>query len=237
MNKLRVFALIAVGIAVAATNASTGISDAKPQSWDEFWLARKVDPPPPRNFLGTPPANLQVLNLTNGAIDDAAARRWAKAAWRRGQGDGWAACHLRLDVVNAGVLGPPGLNGTDQFVESELANGTKSLSCDPTADVEKIAVIAVTEEMKRKHAGMHLTPYVIVNMSRINGSVGTRTLSDGRRETVPARLKKGEPIWQLDTGQIRENPAVGQLWYQANGFNCRADGSTPLDDICGLVKP
>ncbi|HEV7608482.1 MAG TPA: hypothetical protein VGO61_14150 [Steroidobacteraceae bacterium] len=237
MKKIRMLALIACGIAASASIASTGTSESKPQSWDAFWRAHNVNPPPPRNFMGSLPANLKVLNMTNGAIDDAAARRWAEAALRRGQADRWAECNLRLDLVNSGVLGPPGLNGTGQFVENELANGTKSLSCNPSADVEKIAVIHVTEDMRRKHPDAHLTPYVIVFMSRVNGSVGTRTRSDGSQESLPTRLKKGEMAWQLDIGQIRDNPAIGQLWYQANGFGCRADGSTPLDDICALVKP
>jgi hypothetical protein len=233
----RILASLAISCAAAAALASTASSGARSQTWDEFWLAHHVEPSPPKGFLGTPPRDLQVLNLTNGAIDDATARRWAGAAWRRGQGDRWAECNLRMDLINSGVLGPPGLNGTDQFVKAELAMGTKSLTCNPGADAVKVAVIAVTDEMKSKHAAARLTPYVIVSMSRINGSTGTRTRADGSRETVSTRRKKGELIWQLDTGQVRDSPVIGRLWYQANGFSCRPDGSTPLDDICGLVKP
>jgi hypothetical protein len=232
----RILASLAISCAAATALATTVSSDARNQTWDEFWLAHHVQPSPPKGFLGTPPRDFQVLNLTSGAIDDATARRWAGANWRRGQGDRWAGCNLRLDLINSGILGPPGLNGTGQFVEAELANGTKSVSCNPNADTVKLAVIAVTDEMKRRHAAAHLTPYVIVGIARINGTTVTRIRADGTRETVPTRLKKGEFIWQLDTGQIRDHPVIGQLWYQANGFSCRADGSTPLDDICGLVK-
>jgi hypothetical protein len=233
----RILVSLVMSCAAAAALASTASSGARSQTWDEFWLAHHVEPSPPKGFLGTPPRDLKVLNLTNGAIDDATARRWAQASWRRGQGDRWAECNLRMDVVNAGILGPPGLNGTDEFVKAELAKGTKSLSCNSGADAVKMAVIAVTDEMKKKHAAARLTPYVVVRMSRVNGNTGTRILADGTRETMPTRRKEGELMWQLDTGQIRDSPVIGQLWYQANGFSCRADGSTPLDDICGLVKP
>jgi hypothetical protein len=234
MSKHRVLMSSLISLLTAATLASTA---TRSPSWDQFWHAHSVDPPPPRDFMGSAPAVLNVLNLTNASISDATARRWVEADFRRGQGDLWAACHLRLDIVNAGVLGPPGLHGTDQFVSAELAKGTVALSCAPGFTIEKMAVVAVSEEMKRKHAGAGLTDFVIVTLFRSNGVVGTRTLADGRKESLPSRRKQGDLSWQLDAGEFRENATIGPLWYQAMGWSCGVTEPGTLDDICGLVRP
>jgi len=179
----------------------------------------------------------QVLNLTNGAISDGAAKSWAEANRRRGRGDVWAECHLRDDLVNAGVLGPPGLNGTDGFISAERSRGTVALTCEPRFTVDKVAVIAVSDAMKRAHPDAELTNFVIVSQSRANGDAWTRTLGDGRKEQLPVRSRKGELRWQLDTGEFRSNEVVGPLWYQANGWSCGITRPGTLDDICRLVQP
>jgi hypothetical protein len=236
MNKHRVIALIFMSLTAAVTLASTASTAAKSQPWNEFWRAHHVDPPPPRNFMEAAPSKIQVLNLTSGAITDQTARSWAAADRRRGRGDAWAECHLRLDLVNAGILGPPGLSGTDQYVLMELNKGAVAFSCAPAYDIEKMAVVAVSKEMKQKHSSAGLTDFVIVIMSRANGVVGTRKFSDGREETLPSH-RKGDLIWQLDTGEFRNNAVIGPIWYQAMGWSCGVTRPGTLDDICRLVQP
>jgi hypothetical protein len=231
---LAYFAVV-ISMASAAAIASTAASES--QTWGKFWIAHRVDPPPPRDFMESKASPLKVLNLTNGLISDQTAQRWAEANRRRGRGDQWAACHLRLDLVNAGILGPPGLHGTDQGILAERAKGAVALSCEPRFTIEKVAVIAISKDMKRRHTDMDLTDFVIVNMFRANGVVAMRTLSDGRKEGLPARRKKGDVSWQLDTGEFRDDAVIGPLWYQAAGWSCGASNPGTLDDICGLVKP
>jgi hypothetical protein len=90
-------------------------------TWDGFWRSRGVSPAPPPDFLEPAQPLPQILNLTGDAISDEVVRRWVSANLRRGTGDQWAACHLRADVVDADVLGPPGLNGTKQSILDERA--------------------------------------------------------------------------------------------------------------------
>jgi hypothetical protein len=220
---------------VIASVASTGGKAG--QAWDEFWRKHGVVPSPPEGFLGTPPADLKVVNLTNGKLTDQAARRWARADWRRGRGDSWSVCHLRMDLVDAGVLGTPGLSGNSAFVVRERTTGTTSLSCPPLATLEKIGVIAVTHEMLRKHPDSGLTEYVIVSLSRGNGAVWTRNLPNGRQETIETHAKPGVLAWQLDTGEFHDDPVIGPVWYQAIGWSCGNSRPGTLDDICGLVQP
>jgi hypothetical protein len=216
------------------------------QTWDSFWRARGVSPAPPQDFLELPPGPPpRILNLTDGAITDDTALRWSIAYLRRESGDAWAYRHMRLDIVNAGVLGPPGLNGTANGIEAELARGTVEIEhrSSPGA-VVAIAVIAVPVDIKRRDelqqggtASVGLTDFVLVNVFTASGLPGDRILADGTREPLPAIGQAGALAWQLNTGEFRDDPVVGPLWYQARGWNCSPRGSSDLARLCALVQP
>jgi hypothetical protein len=205
--------------------------------WDAFWRSRGVSPAPPRDFLEPQPPLPEILNLTNGAIDDETARRWSLAAVRRGMGDEWASCHLRLDVVEADVLGPPGLNGTREAILSEQAKGLIEKSCgSPSLVTISAAVVAISRETKARIPQAELTDFVIVETFRATGAPDVRRFADGRKESVPSHVRAGERSWQINTGEFREDATIGPLWYQARGWRCHAYGNTILDEICGLAQ-
>jgi TonB family protein len=214
----------------------TGDVSNPEQAWDDFWRVRGVSPAPPRGFLDDlPPPLPEILNLTNGALSDATVRRWVIADLRRGKGDGWAFRHLRLDLANADVFGPPGLNGTDRSISDELAKGAVERVPQPSV-VVAAGVVAISKDVQERIPWARLTKFVIVQTFRATGTGGERVLADGRREPVPGRHPAGELSWQLDTGEFRDNPVVGELWYQARGWSCKTEGSNQLlDEICGLL--
>ena len=51
--------------------------------------------------------------------------------------------YMRLDAVNAGVFGPPGLNGIDSGIEGERAKGAVELDCRRRADLVAAGVVAI----------------------------------------------------------------------------------------------
>jgi hypothetical protein len=225
----------AKGVAGRSQPAKTPIPFQRDaDGWAEFWRARSVSPPPPRSFLNDEWKPARVLNLTHGALSDDVARKWILADLRRGTGDAWAANHLRLDIVNADVLGPPGLNGTDQLIVHERAAGAVEVRCR-RGSVAAAGVISVPSETRSQIP--ELTEFVIVLVFRATGEPCTRVLSNGNTETLPVPHSKGELTWQLDTGDFRDDPVIGPLWYQARGWSCKPDGSGELGPLCRLVQP
>lgn len=179
----------------------------------------------------------EVINQTAGALDDDTARRWVAADLRRGRADGWASNHLRLDVANAGVFGPPGLNGTARGIEGSLAAGAVEIRCAFPGEVVAAAVVAVPRDLQAlTPRWVGLTDFVIVLKIRAGDRHCERILRDGRREPVRSLHVVGELSWQLDTGQFRDDPVVGQLWYQARGWSCRPDQETITGRLCGVVE-
>lgn len=176
------------------------------------------------------------MNLTNGALADDVVRRWIVADLRRGNGDAWAANHLRIDIVNAGVLGPPGLNGTDRSIERHRAAGALEVQCQ-RGQIAAAGVIAVAKETQTQMPWAGLTDFVIVQVYESTGEPCTRVMTDGTSQPLSVRRTKGALGWQLDTGEFRDDPVIGPLWYQARGWSCAMDGSGELDRICGLVQP
>lgn len=178
--------------------------------WSAFWQARDVTPPPPLTvFDPVPtPAQLVVRNLTRGAIDDATASRWMLGDIRRDNADAWAKRHLRLDVANAGVLGPPGLNGTGREIVELQAKGVGQAD-GPSPLPVVAAVVAIPREARR---AMH-SDYAIVLAFQIDGALR----------------------WGLDVGVYREDPIIGGIWYQVRRWSCRPAGSSTIDHLCAQV--
>ncbi|HLK94105.1 MAG TPA: hypothetical protein VKZ18_29700 [Polyangia bacterium] len=205
--------------------------------WESFWRAHGVSPAPPPGFLESSDPLPATANLTDGALDDETVLRWIVADLRRGRGDEWASCHLRLDVANADVFGPPGLNGTGRGISDQLDEGVVAVACGARSVVEEVAVVAIPKAVQGRMPEARLTDFVIVTRRRSTGLGLEQTFYDGRRVALPSRHAAGALTWQLDTGNFREDPVVGALWYQADGWSCGIDGSSPLDVICGLLAP
>jgi hypothetical protein len=194
-----------------------------------------VSPAPPKDMMDDGVQPDEILNLTHGLLADDVVRKWIMADVRRGRGDAWAMRNMRLDIVNAGVLGPPGLNGTDRGIATEMTKGTVALNCD-SSPIAAAGVIDVPKELQQRLAWAHLTDFVIVLVYRPRGIPCSRTLSDGSKEEMPLRRRRGQLTWQLDTGEFRDNAAIGPIWYQARGWSCPMDLSSELDEICAHVR-
>jgi hypothetical protein len=208
-------------------------------AWELYWRSRNVSPAPPPDFLEPrrPATPVRWLNLTRDAITDNTAARWILGDMRRAAGDGWASRHMRVDIVNAGVLGPQGLNGDDRFIADEQAKGTVEIQHpEPAGELVAAAVVAIPPDVRRKAPTAELTDFVIVILYRSTGKPSVRVQRDGRRELLAAPHSAGELGWQLDTGKFTDDPLIGPLWYQARGWSCRPDSSV-VGQICGLVQP
>jgi hypothetical protein len=92
-----------------------------------------------------------------------------------------------------------------------------ALTCKPSSFVTiAAAVVAVSEGPRFRLAKAGLTDFVVVKVLQATGKAEERIFSDGHRESVPFG-PAGALLWQLDTGQFRDLPVVGPLWYQARG--------------------
>jgi len=207
--------------------------------WALFWRSRGVTPAPPPDFLDPEQVQLpEIDNLTDGAISDETATRWVKATMRRSAGDGWAYRHLRSDVANADVLGPPGLNGTETLIQRERAAGAIEIAVrGPSSELVAAGVIAIPQVLRERNAVNGITEFVIVLVFRNSAQVAERVFSDGHREQLPSRLRPGELHWALDAGEFRDDPVVGPLWYQARGYTCPPGNQSDISIICRLVQP
>jgi len=225
-------ALLVCGVLGAATPAPTPAP-----TWPAFWRAVQVDPPPPADFLDVGPYRGKVLNLSNGRLTDATVRQWIEGDLRRGQGDAFAGNTLRRDIAQAGMLGPPGLNGTTESIDAAIANGVDHIEAGGYAETVAAAVIWITKEQQLANPGAGYTDYVIVHVRRMSGKPRMRVFKDGKRQPFGTAPKPGELRWQLDTGHFVSHPVLGPLWYQKTGWSCKPDDGTAMGEICGRVTP
>ena len=222
--------IIAMLIASASLAADT-------LAWTSFWRSVHVDPPPPESILDPLPFHGKILNLTTGRLTDATVRQWIDADLRRGNADRWAGDHLRRDIADAGILGPPGLNGTSASIDAEHAKGVARIETTDYSETVAVGVIWLSKDDQRAHASLGLTEYVIVHARRMTGNQRIRIFKDGKREPIGAQPTPGELRWQIDTGHFLTHPVLGPLWYQQAGWGCRPDDGSRLGEICARVKP
>jgi hypothetical protein len=225
-------------IATLLVGLNACISTAKPApTWSEFWRQHGVDSPPPPDFLEGKYSG-KILNLTGGKLSDAVARAWILADLRRSRGDDWATSHLRLDLANANVFGPPGLNGSGEGIEQLLARGAVRVDGHGGEEIVAAAVISVADHLPANNPADdsgEFGKFVIVLMYRPNPIDGV--FADGHTERLRPQALPGELHWQLDTGSFREDPTVGPLWYQAQGWSCAPEDGSTAGMFCALVEP
>lgn len=204
-----------------------------PASWDGFWHDKGVSPAPPFDFLDRSRAKTPViLNRTEGALDDDTVRRWLCGERRRGEGSAWAQQHLRLDLVNAGVLGPVGLNGLDQAIDRERAGGAVEMRCPPN-EVVTAAVVSVSRELQQQNPELKLGDFVIVQIAKASDLGCERIFRDGHREQIKPVRAAGTLLREVDTGHFRSDAAVGPIWYQEQGWSCWPGDTSVVGQLCG----
>jgi hypothetical protein len=231
-NKGLILAALLAWFACASSFADSPKVDAA--SWRSFWLSVNVEPPPPRDFLDAKFTG-RIDNLTHGQIPDATARQWVLADLRRSMGDLYAAHNLRDDIANAGLLGPPGLNGTTDLIDELRDQGVDRIDAPLMANFIAAAVIPISKEMQADNPDAGLTDYVIVLLYRRSNAGGVTLFNDGHREPI-AGSSDTELRWQIDTGWFVDHEVLGPIWYQQRGWTCRPDSSV-VGKLCGLVKP
>jgi hypothetical protein len=214
---------------------SSALLNAGPPSWSTFWKSVNVAPPPPADFLDRAPFQGNFLNLTHGRLSDAIVTQWIEADLRRGQGDRYATNNLRRDIADAGIFGPPGLNGTSVQIDDELAKHVVRVEATGDARTIAAAVIWLSKEEQRANPHADLTDYVIVQVRRATGKPRVQIYRSGASAPLGKPREPGELTWQLDTGHFFVHPVLGPLWYQQNGWACHPDDGTQLGEICGRV--
>lgn len=207
------------------------VSPAPVPGWDEFWRSVKVEPPPPRDFLAGP-LYLQIFNRTEGRVDEDTARLWVLGDVRRSRGDLYAGLELRTDIANAGVFGPPGLNGTLDGIRALRSKGAVRVKDDGMIELVSAAVVWVPPKLRGPRSKSALTEYVIVLAMRVTGRAGKIVYQDGHSEPLPAHGAAGDMHYQLDTGHFMQHPVLGPLWYQQKGWSCTPGDGTVTGEIC-----
>jgi hypothetical protein len=234
---LAIVAFVALGPWQFGAGVAATLTTPPNSSWGTFWHSIEVDPPPPANFLDTPVFGGKIINLTGGRLSDEAVKQWIQADLRRGQGDAFATYKLRRDIADAGIFGPPGLNGTTEAIKSEIAKGVSHIDWAGYAEPVAAAVIWLSKEERQANLSAGYTEYVIIQVRRMTGRQRTRVYKDGKREPFGKPREPGELIWQLDTGHFFNHPVLGPLWYQKTGWTCFSNDGTQMGEICGRVQP
>ena len=230
--------ILALTLSVSAFAAKPAPIPPVGDAWESFWRSVKVYPPPPRDFLEGS-YNGRIVNLTQGRLSDETVRVWVLADLRRGRGDTYSGTTLRRDIADAGVFGPPGLNGTGDVIDGERSKGVVMWEMEDTNEVVAAAVIWVPAEERKKYPAVGLSEYVIVleYLPAPRTVTPERVYADGRREPIALPPASKVPSWQIDIGHFVDHPVLGPLWYQQLGFTCIPNDGSVLGHYCGLLKP
>lgn len=189
------------------------------------WTAYDVTIVPGRGIFSASPPSPLVRNRTGGAVSDSDAALWVSAEMRTNQYIGWMAAndqpmfnrHLRSDVFLAGPIG------------QALHRGEKVTAppCDLYAAT--VAVVPVDDAVRALIAQRGETTnaaYALV--MRFTGPCAVT--GDHGEVLVSIPANGGVTI---ETGAVRNDPVLGEIWYSDAGAECPASGAPA---VCGEVS-
>lgn len=188
----------------ATASPSGPVTPTPDENAGQFWSRRGVVPSPPPGFLD----NNAALPLPAAGGSVPAARRYVQAALRELSGETYAVDHLRLDIVESGVLGPPGLSGDDRSVIQARNAGLTATTTSLTA-VQAASVVALSAADARG-----LDAYVVVLRLAYGPFVGT--YAGGASRTLPPT----PPQTQALIGHLVANRLLGTYLYVTRAVDC-----------------
>jgi hypothetical protein len=195
-----------------------------------LWAPYQVTKVPPPDILEqehVPPAP-PVKNMTNGAVSDADAQRWANASNRDSGWGKWAEANAQVAFLRH-IVGPA-VSGTAQE-RQVLAEGGQVLQPDcnlyPTSNALYPEGIEGSAYFARKSLPSR-DPYVFVVV--YNGPCSeTLVFPDGRQISI---LDFSQPTTVFVAGYFVHDSVLGDLWFTEAGGNCQ-DSAAPPPQWCG----
>ncbi len=188
------------------------------------WTPYDVTVIPGQHVLDGMPTPPKVLNLTNGALSDAAAQALAWAEYRENAFIGWLEAkvqpglndHLRVRGLFNGIVGNTVRAGTSVD--------------DPTCDLyaASMAVIPVDESIRAFEAGKGYSvtsTYALVD-KYVGPNCATRTASGQTIYAYPSAIS-------VETGTIRHDDVLGDIFFAESGRVCVTGTQIPA---CGAVQ-
>jgi hypothetical protein len=178
-----------------------------------FWARRGVTPPPPAGFLDA----YAGLPLP--------ASEYVRAAVRELSGETYATDHLRLDLVDSGVLGTVGLSGDQTSIEQARAAGLASTT---TTIRSVLASRVVTVPTTDSALGTHVVALTL----RYGPFVGH--YADGTSKTLGAPA----PLSIAVAGRLVTAPLLGTFLYVTSEVDCSSAvaGSVSATACTALAK-
>jgi hypothetical protein len=162
-----------------------------------FWARLRVTPAPPADFLD---AYAGIALPSTSPVVAAAVRGLA--------GRDWALDHLRLDLVDAGVLGAVGLSGADASVTEATSRGITSLS----SSLSSVTAAKVVDVPAAQVSSLDTTIVVL----RVSYGPTVGTYADGTSATAPPDPAKAIAI----AGHLVTDRLLGTFLYETQTVDC-----------------
>lgn len=186
-----------------------------------FWARRQVTPSPPPGFLD----DYAALPLPAVAGSVPGARGYVQAALRQLSGETYAIDHLRLDIVESGVLGPPGLSGDDTSV-IQARNAGLSGTATALKAVQAASVLRLSAAEAKG-----LDAYAVVLRLAYGPFVGT--YAGGASRTLPPAVPQTEAL----IGHLVANRLLGTYLYVTRAVDCAsAVAGSVAAKVCATLR-
>jgi hypothetical protein len=179
--------------------------------------------PPLASELKLPPTTIK--NATDGAIDDATAQKWGRA-FQLGQAYYYGAMEQNArDALTAGVLADSSATGNlfgEDLKNLDQAKKEGGVYVLRPADTPVTQVVVVRQDLQdaARRQGLMVAPYGLA--VRFAASPGDAIrYPDGREKTLPANPGGDALLW----GQLRQDPDLGDIWYEYGSYGCEYTNS------------
>jgi hypothetical protein len=201
----------------------------------KFWAEHHVTNTPPGDIFDVHRSLTPgYWNRTLGLVSDGDAYRWFIGALRSNSAKLWALEHFRHDVVDADVIGRPGLDGANIAISNLQTTGAASMTITDAKGVG-MQLHHLTADQSAALVPDRTASYAILLRSR-GPSTGILNFPGGVTQTL-WDLGSGGSTRHLLVGEYREDPISSGLWYEFLDVDCNRTSGAVEIQLCNLVQP
>jgi len=191
--------------------------------WRQYYATGAITVVPNSTVPFQRPATPQVVNDTNGAVDNTTAQQWADALMREVAWENWAITADQLSLLDSGVISAPAVTAG-----IALPSGATGLTISGSRWPSSLRLVSVSPSTQ---AFLSITDTYALIATFATGWSVLATYPDGHTEPISGQVVPAGGIAAV-AGKASTVTDFGELWYGSQGFACDSSEPPQIVALC-----
>ena len=191
--------------------------------WRQYYATGAITVVPNSTVPFQRPATPQVVNDTNGAVDNTTAYAWGDALMREAAWENWAITADQLSLLDSGVISAPAVTAG-----VSLPSGATGLTITGSRWPSSLRLVKVTASAQ---SFLSVTDAYAFIVTFAEGWSVSAVFPDGHTEPLPAQIA-APGAGGFVTGHLQAAQDFGELWFGSVSLACDASEPPTVQALC-----